>query len=182
MKTQPFAQEPSWGDGAGPHKHVSETSRTCSLLLALPSEETGDQEKGPKTVVLDRQNHQSGFLGGTSKATLPDGSFFSYVGRLGNPRHMIPKELSEETNPATSVALGTKPFYMVNTPKETSQTEVSVGEDTENRVIGQGQAHRGRSTHPAPPEGFGQGTLGLLGVICSQPVQLAAVNKNERHK
>ena len=37
------------------HTRVSETSRTCSLSLALPSEETGDREKGPKTVVLDRQ-------------------------------------------------------------------------------------------------------------------------------
>lgn len=95
---------------------VSETSRTCSLSLALPSEETGDRGKGPKTVVLDRQ---------TIKVVV---SFrddeINVLNARGTGRYL-------RGNLARLLCL-LMPFYMVNTPKETSQTEASVGEDTEN--------------------------------------------------
>lgn len=55
-------------------------------------------------------------------------------------------------------------------------------ERTQKTVIALGQASGGRGPHPAPPEGFGLGTLELLGGVCSQPFQLAAVNKKRKTK
>lgn len=55
-------------------------------------------------------------------------------------------------------------------------------ESTQKTVIALGQASGGRGPHPAPPEGFGLGTLELLGGVCSQPFRLADVNKKRKTK
>lgn len=100
-------------------------------------------------------------LGDTRQAALPGCSVSPNMGRLENPRHVIPKELSGETNPAASVAPGVRVFYAVGAPKETSLTEASAGDDAENGPTAAGRDGGDRGPHPSPPEGSGQGPLGL---------------------
>lgn len=144
------------------HTGVSETSRTCSLSLALPSEETGDQEKGPKTVVLDRQ---------TIKVVV---SFrddeINVLNATGTGRYL-------RGNLARLLCL-LMPFYMVNTPKETSQTEVSAGEDTENSHCS-GTGWRGQRPPPSTSGGIWTGDPRTAG-RCLQPAIPVSCREQEQ--